>query len=220
MPGPIDALRFVHAAILDEAATLEAGAASATSAEEAGALADRIEYFGNLVNGHTSGEEVGLFPRLVERDERYAETYLFDHVEERKLLAELTALSRACEAGDAAALAPLRRGLVAMNTHARAHIGKENELVLPLVASLFAPDEQAQMVRDILSTFTPEDTALAVPWIIARLDADTAATYVHALSNAMPPPVFDAAKGWIRGGISPAQWDALVERAPVLTAAG
>ena len=58
MPGPIDTLRFVHAAITREADDLEA-AVGASDPAAAGALAERIELFGRLVNLHTRGEEVG-----------------------------------------------------------------------------------------------------------------------------------------------------------------
>jgi hemerythrin-like domain-containing protein len=218
MPGPIDSLRFVHAAILAEADELETLVASTTTPSEAGALAERIDYFGELVNSHTKGEELGLFPPLVERDEAIAETYLFDHLEEQATFAELSALAARCREGDTDALARLRRETVALVTNVQSHVAKENELILPRVGELFAPDEQARMVGAILSTFTPEETARAVPWIVARLDPDTAAAYVNVLAHAMPPPVFDAAKGWIRGGISDEQWHALVERAPVVAA--
>ncbi len=218
MPGPIDSLRFVHAAILNEAAYLDATIGTATTPEEAGVLADRIATFGHLVHGHTSGEEVGLFPRLVEREPSYAETYLFDHEQERQLFVEMEALAEECKRGDTHALAALRRATVALCTHAIAHVNKENELVLPKVAELFSVEEQGQIVADILSTFTPEDTAGAVPWIVSRLDADTAAAYVNVLSGAMPPPVFEMAKGWIRDGVSAEQWSALSERVPALAA--
>lgn len=218
MPGPIDSLRFVHAAILEEAAALEAALADATPAE-AGALADRLEYFGHLVGAHTRGEEHGLFPRLVEHDPAIAETYLFDHVEERARFTELGELALGCQRGDDAALRRLRRQFVALAAELGSHVAKENELLLPRVAATFSPEEQGQIVGDILSVFTPEDTAAAVPWIVARLDPDTAAAYVGVLAAAMPPPVFDAARGWIRDGISDEHWTAVAERAPALTAA-
>lgn len=216
MPSPIDSLRFVHAAILAEGESVERAVAGATGPSEAGALADRIEEFGELVDGHTRGEEIGLFPPLVDRDEAIAETYLFDHVEERERFAELVALARASGAGDEAALTSLRREVVALVTHTRSHVAKENELILPRVAALFTPEEQAQMVSGILSAFTPEQTAAGVPWIVDRLDVSTAAAYVNALSRAMPPPVFEAAKEWIHDGIRPDHWDALIGHAPVL----
>jgi hemerythrin-like domain-containing protein len=220
MPGPIDSLRYVHAAILAEADDLEALVAGATTPETAGALADRLDFFGHLVTAHTEGEEIGLFPPLVERDAAIAETYLIDHAEERALFAELSSLAARCASGDTEALDRLRREIVALATHAHSHVGKENELILPRVSQLFSAEEQAAMVGRILSTFTPEDTARGVPWIVARLDPEAAAAYVGALSAAMPPPVFDAAKGWIRAGISDEQWDALVERVPTLASSG
>jgi hemerythrin-like domain-containing protein len=219
MPGPIDSLRFVHAAILKEADDLEAAVVAlddADAATAAGALVGRMQYFGELVNAHTKGEEVGLFPPLVERDPAIAETYLFDHVDERELFAELVGLLQSCAGGDPDALVTLRREIVALVTHIHGHISKENELVLPRVAAEFSAEQQDKMVGDILSTFTPEDTAKAIPWIVGRLDTDTAAAYVQVLANVMPPPAFGAAKGWIQGGISDEQWTALVERAPVL----
>jgi hemerythrin-like domain-containing protein len=216
MPGPIDSLLFVHAAIRGEADELESAIAATDDPAQAGALAERIEFFGHLVDGHTRGEEIGLFPPLVERDEALAETYLFDHTEERELFAELASLARACQGGDRGALTRLQREIVALSAHVHSHITKENELILPRVSALFSAEEQGAMVRAILSAFTPEDTAAAVPWIVTRLDDDTAAAYVGVLSVTMPPPVFEAAKGWIEGGIPEAQWATLTERVPVL----
>jgi len=218
MPGPIDSLRFVHAAIVAEADDLEAGITGTDDPADAAALAERIEQYGYLVDRHTTGEEVGLFPPLVARDEALAETYLFDHVEERERFATMAALARACAGGDDDALRRLQREVVAMATHVHSHVTKENELVLPRVHALFSVEEQGAMVGDILSVFTPEDTAAAVPWIVARLDDDTAAAYVGVLSTAMPPPVFGAAKGWIRDGVSDERWASLTARAPVLLA--
>ena len=219
MPGPIDSLRFVHTAILTEADDLESLIGAASTPSDAGALAERIAYFGHLVDLHTNGEEVGLFPPLVERDEAIAETYLFDHVEERASFAKLTGLSERCQSDDVDALHAMRREIVALVTHVHSHVGKENDLILPRVGDLFSPEEQGQMIGAMLSTFTPEDTATSVPWIVARLEPDAAAAYVNVLAHAMPPPVFEMAKGWIRDGITDQQWSSLVERAPVVAPA-
>lgn len=219
MPGPIESLRFVHAAILAEADWLEAEVAAAPTPAAAGELADRIREYGALVDGHTRGEEAGLFPPLVERDPAIAETYLYDHVEERATFDELAALADRCREGDEQALVALRRGAVALATHAHSHVGKENELIIPRVAEAFTFPEQAAIVGDVLAVFTPEETAHAIPWIIARLDADTAAAYVAVLAHALPPEKFAVARGWIQGGISAEQWEALVEREPTLAGA-
>ncbi len=81
--APIDGIRFVHAAICNEARDIELQAHSAATPEEAGALLDRLEFYAELIDGHTRGEELGLFPPLVQRSPHIADTYLLDHDDER-----------------------------------------------------------------------------------------------------------------------------------------
>jgi len=215
MPGPIDSLRFVHAAILAEADGIEAAAAAATPADIA-ALRERVAYFSNLVHLHTKGEEIGLFPKLAERHGQLPALYLYDHEHERALFAEILELCDACQKDDAGALARLRRQTVALNAHTSSHIAKENELVIPLTGELFSPAEQGAMVQEILSTIGPEEMATAVPFIVSRCNLEMAAAYVGVLASAMPPPVFEKAKGWIAGGVDADKVAALKQKVPAL----
>ena len=217
MPGPIDSLRFVHEAILAEADAIEAAVAEAGSPADAGELAARVAYYGSLVDRHTRGEEIGLFPALAEKVPGLAEAYVFDHRDERELFEELAGLFERCAGGDADALSRLRRQVVALSEHVHSHVRKENELVLPLVHEHFTPPEQGAMVQKILSTIPPEDMQVAVPWIVSRLRTETAVAYVRVLEGAMPPPVFAAAKGWLRNGLSAERWGALGAEIPSLT---
>ena len=216
MPGPIDTTRFVHNAIVKEADEIEAATNATTDATELAALADRIEWFGYVVNKHTTGEEVGLFPPLAERRPSIADTYLFDHVDERALFPELTQLARDASTGKPDSLARLQRQSIALTEHLHAHVRKENELIFPLVNELFSPPEQGEMVGKMIADLTPEDNVIAMPWIVRMNDADGAAVYVDALSHVMPPPVFDMAKGWIRDGVSAERWTELTQRVPAL----
>ena len=212
MPGPIDALRFVHSAILAEAAALEQAAHDAGSPGDAAPLRERVALFSELVDAHTRGEEAGLFPVLAERAPKIADTYLFDHTEERALFAAMLDSLDRCAQGDAQALATLRRQTIALSEHSGSHVRKENELVLPYVAEHFPPPEQGEIVQKILSVFTPEQMAAAVPWIVRNVSLDEAVAYTGAISKAMPPPVFAKAKGWIEAGVPAERWQALVER--------
>lgn len=218
MPGPIDSLRFVHEAILNEAAALEALAASATPADPRGLeeLETRYAYLSRLVDLHTKGEEKGLFPKLAERHGQLPAPYLHDHVQEHALFAEILELITAAKGGDEQALVRLRRQTVALAEHATAHITKENELVLPLVAELFSPPEQGAMVGEILSTIGPEDMAKAVPFIINGCPLEMAAAYVGVLAHAMPAPAFEAAKGWIAAGVDEQRVAAIKVQVPAL----
>ncbi len=214
MPGPIDSLLFVHSAILAEAAAIEDAAHSATTVEVP-ELRDRIAFFSRLVDLHTKGEEKGLFPRLAERQDQIPTPYLHDHVHERKLFSELLDLCDECKS-DADAFVRLRRQSIALREHATAHISKENEILIPLVHETFTPEEQGVMLADILSVIPPEDMAQAVPFIVSRCDEDTAAKYVGALAGAMPPPVFEKAKGWIADGVDAERLAALKQKVPAL----
>ncbi len=211
MPGPIDTLRFVHAAILAEADAIEAEVAGDG---DLAALPVRVGFFAELVEAHTRGEEKGLFPRLAARFPELDKGYLADHESERALFREIAELAARGAGGDASVRPRLARQAIALTEHARSHIQKENELLLPLVAATFSADEQGAMVRDILSVFTPAQMAAGVPFIVSRCDDGMACAYVEALSRAMPPPAFEAAKGWIRGGCDPTRVALLASRVP------
>jgi hypothetical protein len=210
MPGPINALRYVHTAILNESDRIDQAAADARTGDELVALAADVAFFEDLVLLHTRGEEIGLFPKLAELAPHIDETYLHDHVDERETF---TALRAAIDAAD---LTAARRAALALREHAHSHVTKENTYILPLVDERFGAPEQGAMLGEILSTIPPEKMPKVVPWIIDRVPADDAESYVRVLEGAMPPEVFGAAKSWIREGVAPETWTELSSRLPQL----
>lgn len=64
MPGPIQSLRFVHAAINAEATRMEAAVTAAPDGPALAALLPDVEWFAELCDFHMLGEEAGLFPRV------------------------------------------------------------------------------------------------------------------------------------------------------------
>ena len=164
MPSPIDALRFVHTSIVRESERIDQVLAQASTAEDLVAIADDVALFEELVQLHTRGEELGLFPVLAEAAPHIDETYLFDHDEER---ATFAALREAIAGND---LDAARRAAVVLRQDARSHVEKENTFILPLVVELFTP-EQGAMLGQILSTIPTERMPAVVPWIIERVSA-------------------------------------------------
>lgn len=217
MPNPIDSLRFVHTAILVEVERMRETIHSAASPEAVAHLAADLDFFIQLMEYHTRGEEIGLFPDLEKKAPHIADTYLVDHVSERETLAAMQAAIGGCAKGNKEALDELEKLVIAMATHAHGHIRKENELILPYVAESFSPEEQGQMLQKILSTIPQEKMALIVPWIVDRQPLDQAEAYVRILSHAMPPPVFAAAKGWIAEKCNPERAAELKSRIPELS---
>lgn len=210
--GAIQSLRFVHTAIATEARALEARALSS----ELDGLDEAFAWFARLSKLHTDGEEVGLFPALEERVPNSGATFLHDHDEEEALFAEILELLPRARGGDGEAVARLRRQCIALTEHLVPHIDKENGWVLPLVEEHFTPPEQGAMVGRILSTIGPEDMARAVPWIMNRISHDQRVAYATVLSNAMPPPVFEACKGWLSEGLPSDVHAALAEAVPAI----
>lgn len=216
MPGPIDGLLFAHAAILQATSDFDAQASSDLDAAGLERLAADVEWFADVNDRHMKGEELGLFPKLAELEPHVADTYLFDHEHERGRIEALATSLKAAAAGDAEALGRARRQAHALKEHMHAHVGKENELVIPLVHEHFPPPAQVEMVQQILSTFPPPKMAEVIPWILNKTDVETGAKYIGAISNAMPPEVFAAARGWINEGVEADKLAALRERAPAL----
>ena len=215
--APIDGIRFVHAAIVNEARDIEHEAHTASTPQAAGALLPRLAFYAELIDGHTRGEELGLFPPLVEREPNFADTYLLDHRDEASLLTEMLTLAKACQAGDADALERFRRNTVALTEQAERHVRKENELVLPLCRTLFSDDEQSEMVSTMLGAFSPDVMGRAAGWIVSNVDADTGAEYLDELSAAMPPEVFNGTKASVRDAVGPQRWSELIQRLPSLS---
>ena len=94
MPGPIDALRFVHAAITREVVELEQLGDSCQGPDDVRRLGERIAFLGYVVKGHTDGEELGLYRTLEQRAPHVGAAYLHDHQDEQSLfrgLAEIVA---------------------------------------------------------------------------------------------------------------------------------
>lgn len=214
MTSPIDSLRFVHDAILRESARIDDAVHGHLDPKGAEQLRAEVAFFADLVHKHTHGEEVGLFPRLVEREPHFAETYLHDHADERALFRELEDLLARVARGDSSALPLARRTSTALRSHASAHVEKENRYVLPFVAASFDVPAQAAIVQAILATIPPEDMPRVVPFIVDRVGDESACAYVGVLSRVMPPPVYEKAKSWIRAGCQADRVALLSERVP------
>ena len=211
MPNPIDALRFVHEAILVEAARIDDAIHGSLDAKAARQLRDDVAWYAKLMYGHTSGEEIGLFPALVERESHYAETYLHDHGEERELLAGvIEQLGRVAEG--APEMDALRRASSALRAHTTAHVEKENMYVIPWVAATFDAPTQGAIVGKIVAALPQEELPVAIPWIVDRVSDATACAYESTMKFVMPPPVFEQACGWSAARTRPERVGVLRDR--------
>ena len=217
MESPILGIRFVHTAIRRETENIEK-LVSGSDAIDPVALGKRVEWLTLMIHLHTEGEEVAMFPRLEEKAPNVKEHYLFDHAAEDKLLSELKELVAAVgtEAGATAKRLRLQQCASALRHHAALHIAKEESIVIPLVQKNFTPPEQGAIVSEVIARYKPDQVREMLPWIINWLEPADREIYVRDMQHAMPPPVFAAAKDWIRSGTSNEVWSDLTKRVPEL----
>lgn len=216
MPGPIDSLRFAHTAIERELMDLDRLVSSASSAADVAGLAERFAFLEKFCDGHTKGEELGLFPELDAKLPKFSSTYLFDHGDERAAFARIHGLLGRCKEGDAAALASLRGEVTKLADHVLRHIRKENELVIPLVHELFGIPEQGAIVQRVVSVFSPPEMVAGATFMIAWLDPPMRVAYATILANVAPPTAVKAIGERVRAKLSEGDFRALAAAVPAL----
>lgn len=216
MPGPIDSLRFAHTAIERELVDLERQVSALESTADAAPLAERFAFLEKFCEGHTRGEELGLFPDLDAKLPQFSATYLFDHGDERAAFARIHGDLVRFSRGEAAALAALRAEVSKVTDHVLRHIRKENELVIPLVHELFTAAEQGGMVQRVVSVFSPPEMVAGAAFILAWLDPPARAAYAGILANVAPAPALKAIGEGVRAKLSDADRKALAEAVPQL----
>lgn len=219
MPGPATGVRFIHFAMEREAAALEDAAGRLANGAMARTLAERLAFFESVNELHTEGEEVAIFPALEERLKHHVGPYLLDHIEERARFREIHGLLDRLAASDAPDLevkARLVRQTASLRDGLALHIRKENEILVPLVESLFSPAEQAAMVGKAIAHFPPDQMQFIMPWLVSWLDPPDREAYLRDLITVMPPAVLATATGWLKRGLAPDAWADLKARLPQL----
>lgn len=206
MESPARAVRFIHIAILRELDGLVEAAWAGTLE----GVSDRAERLRRLVELHTKGEEAGAFADLAVRVPESTATYLFDHVEEQE---GFRALIAAASAGDVTAC---QRHATALAAHARAHIRKEEELIIPLIERTFTLPEIGAQVGRMMGTFPPAELLAALPWIVERLEPADRIAYCGFLGRVTPPERIGAVAGALRAGLSADVWGPIATSVPAL----
>jgi len=221
--NPAQGIRFIHIAICREAREIEAQAHEAESPEELAALGQRVTRFATYNKHHTDGEEDGMYAELEQKAPHVRGAYLHDHREDNELFADVAQRIAAASDADGATrpglIRALRRQTIALTEHVLPHVHKEDTLITPLVIELFTPAEQGAQIGKMMARFPPDVLAQAVPWLIAKIDADDRVAYVSMIQRIMPPDRFAVTCGWIRGGVASGVWSDICARVPGLPSA-
>jgi iron-sulfur cluster repair protein YtfE (RIC family) len=214
-PGPIRALRFIHAALRAAAEEIETKSAAFDRPEQVAEIADAVRMFTRATRGHAAGEDAGYFPTLSERAPKVTDTFSFDHRDELQHLAELDRFAGDCTQDELPAFAKLAS---VVRAQMDLHMKKEEQLLWPLTEELFSPPEQGAIIQAILAAIPKQEMPALIPWLTNQLSDDDAVAYVELLQNVQPAPVFETTVGWIREGIRPELWSTITSRVDSLDA--
>jgi hemerythrin-like domain-containing protein len=217
--APIRAVsNFIHTAILREARFIVDEAARLDSAAAAAKLATRVAIFSERSHQHTDGEEKGVFTFIAKRWPGNEKHYLCDHQEERALFRKAeSSLQEAAAAGASqGAFEEARRAIALVTQHLSLHVRKEDEILFGMITDEHGPEEQRNIVRRILATYTPDDVAEVVPWMMNLFNADEREAFVRMRMAFTPGPDFVAVMGFIKNGIPVDAWTDLARRVPEL----
>ena len=88
---PAEGVRFIHKAIQRDVRQIEELVRRAKSTADLATAKERLTFFGRVNDLHMKGEEAGPFADLEARAPHVRDAYLFDHEDERGLIAELLA---------------------------------------------------------------------------------------------------------------------------------
>ncbi len=158
-----------------------AAAAAATPAGDAdtwAALAERWQVFSTILHHHHSGEDAGLWPRLMQEaspeEQETLEAMEAEHAQIDPILAACaTGFERITSGTDPAAAESLAERLAAARDTLLAHMGHEETEAMALVQKHLTQADWDHVVEENFDKNVPvKELLAAVPWIAHELPAD------------------------------------------------
>jgi hypothetical protein len=224
MPGPLDALVYVHNAIRTEVDALEREVSSLETGNAQGfqPLIERFAVLSQFMDDHEKGEEAFFFPALEARAPFMIEAYVMDHRNNDAVLdnvrGSLDALGLAASPAEAHNAA---RGLFVHTVELRAtlslHLRKEERHLVGVTERFYSKPEQGALVGKISANVPPERVPQMAVWMFARMSREDRAGMLRIMQGGMPAPAFTGLGRILEGGLAAEEWTDLVQRMPELT---
>ncbi len=215
MASPLDGIRFIHAAIMVEAAHLDELAAAARTEQQVMEFHERLRFYENLLTIHTNGEEHHVFPLLEGKLPRSVQTYLFDHREEEEIIRRLERLATP-RGGKGPSQPDLAEAARDLRTHLSLHVRKENELIVPLLGELLSIPDQRTLAGALMGEVPKEMYPALLPWLLQRLTEEERVGYLQMVRAGVPPQVFASMAPLVRSSLPADELAPLIAAIPEL----
>jgi hemerythrin-like domain-containing protein len=190
-PIEVRDMRIIHETFrrsYDEAASL-IRAHPTPSASRVTFLADHVEFGLSMLHHHHEGEDVILYPLLVERAPEHASRTEQIDLEHQAVKSAIDAAQSACEKWRAAATPEsaeaLASSLDAVNAALLPHLDNEEREIVPLAAVTVTQKEWNSLAKHGIASVPNNKKMIAFGMILEPLDQ---VDRVYMLSN-VPPPV-------------------------------
>jgi hemerythrin superfamily protein len=214
--GPLRAWYDLHEALAFEIGAL-VGACHSLAPATADAFMDRFSIFARELRAHSEVEDGIMFAALRARGGQIGESFGAEHHHEQQLiydarcaLLEATTLHHASGFTVAAdILDEVRRALLL-------HFEAEEDRILPQVPLLFDDQEQATLLRTII-TSVPAGPDLQA-WVASRLTPEHREGRLRNMAQSLPPEQLVVILHQIHQGVNSSIWADIEARVPELAA--
>ena len=210
MVEPLDAVTTLHRALrADMSAIDDAAYKSAAGSGDLAPAVERLRFFSEVLLWHAGGEEEVVFPAMDRVAPLVAKTFFMDHRELDTMtegLAQVTASSNQLDAA---------RATMALTTHLRIHLDKEDEHLYPILRERISLEEQGPMVGTMAQHVPPERMPEFIRWFFTLVGHDDREVWTRVVMGLMPEQAFAGIKPLIRDTLA-TDWAELTRRIPEL----
>lgn len=210
MAGPIDVVICLHKAFRSDMSEIDDAAYEAASGNgDLSLVVARLRFFSEMLRLHGEAEDEFMNPALDKVAPDVARAYFLDHRELETMIEGLAQIAAASNPLDTT------RATVALSTHLRIHLDKEEEHLFPILVERTSPDEQAAIVRKMAQRIPQPLVPSLIRWWFPLLTTDDREFMARAYMNLMPEQVFAGIKPVLQEAVAE-DWAELTRRIPEL----
>jgi iron-sulfur cluster repair protein YtfE (RIC family) len=214
--GPLKTWYDLHEALGHEVRALADLATGITGSGVAG-FAKRFGAFDAELRNHSEVEDGIMFPAIVAAGGMVPQHLLDEHRDEQlRVYALGSAIMAAKGRGDGESLAGLAPLASTLRDGLLAHLQTEEDEVLGEVDQLFDTDQQAQLLRTIISSMPPDPGMQ--PWVAAALTPDHLEARLRNMASSLGHDGLVGMLTQIHDGVDAATWEVVTSRTPELAA--
>jgi hemerythrin-like domain-containing protein len=165
--------------------------------DEATPVIERVYEVIEIFEKHANTEDSLVFPAIVKFEPSVVDAFEKEHVKDHEL-GELLASSlegyerAAIITEKAAAAQQVQAAFMKFAAFNLEHMGKEEEIINPLLWRYYKDEELQAITRTIVSSIPPDHAAMVSKWMLRGMNNPEIASWLREVERVAPEPVFQA----------------------------